>query len=100
MPLLATDVIQDGNVLPTLPLVTVTGPGKLSGPPGGRMLIPTRGCPRAGGPVNPLAQQGRWRMHSLHVRLKTEIADLRHAGFPASVADASFWRRLLDALWL
>ena len=70
--LLVIDVIQEGKFLPTLPLVTVAEPGKISGPPGGfgTVLIPIRGCPRAGGPVKPLAQQGLWRMQSLQVRLK------------------------------
>ena len=70
--LLLIDGIQGGKFLPTRPLVTVAEPGKIPGPPGGScmVLIPIRGCPRAGGPVKPLAQQGLWRMQSLQVRLK------------------------------
>ena len=70
--LLLIDVIQAGKFLPTRPLVTVAEPGKISGPPGGscRVLTPISCCPRAGGPVKPLAQHGLCRMQSLQVRLK------------------------------
>ena len=60
VPLLFAEVIQDGEFLPTLPLVTMAEPGKIPGPPGEvcRMVIPPGGLPLVGGPAKPLAQHG------------------------------------------
>ena len=98
--LLVIDVIQEGKCLPTLPLVTVAEPGEIPGPPGGcgTVLIPIMGLSSCWTPGEASGAAGSLEDAKPAGATEAEVADFCHAGFSASVADPSFWRRVLDVL--
>ena len=71
-PLLFGVMVQGGELRPILPFATAVDPAKGAGASGGDRIRFTFDSKRflAGGLLEPRAQQGRCRIHAMHVQLK------------------------------